>query len=226
MATKISQIKVAEPGAYSSEYADKIASSMNNAINFKYDPMQDASYKALAKVYRRNGEKAAQSTMADAASLNGGYNTSYATSAAEQVRNDYNQQLAGYIPELEEKAYNRNLDALGIYQDADRLSYDRYRDAVADYQWGQGYNLDVYAAKKSRSSGGGGRGSGGGYSSAYVGQTAPGIPSIPKGTKNDPSGQVGVKKDIKAIGTKTSATISKQKNAELKKKQNQKSGIW
>lgn len=225
MAT-IKPIKVSKPKAYTSAYADRMNTAVDNVLNFSYDPMQDASYKALANVYQKNGEKAAKSTMADAAALNGGLGTSYAVSAAQQARNDYNAELATHIPELEERAYNRNLQALGVMQDADNLSYNRYRDKVADYQWGLGYNMNVYQAKKNRASGGSGRGSGGGYASAYGGQTAPGIPDIPKGTKNDPSGQVGVKKDIKATGTKTTATTQKQKNAALKKRQNQKSGIW
>lgn len=122
---------------------------------FSYDPMQDASYQALARVYTNRGNKAAQSTMADAAMLNGGYGTSYATSAAQQARNDYNMELASQIPQLEANAYNR------------------YRDSIADKQWqyaqgyqnywdSKNYNLDVYQTKKANASGGGGGRSGGG----------------------------------------------------------------
>lgn len=161
------------PSAYSSKYQGNIYAAMDKVTNFKYDPMEDASYRALAKVYNERGNKAAKDTMGDAAALNGGYGTSYATSAAQQARNDYNMQLASYIPDLEQNAYNRNVQALSAYRDADDTAYGRYRDNVSDKQWQHSqnyqawsdnnanywnqmnYNLDVYAAKKSSSSGGG-----------------------------------------------------------------------
>lgn len=129
---------------------------------FSYDPMKDASYKALANVYTIKGDKAAKDTMADAAMLNGGYGTSYATSAAMQARNDYNAELASRIPELEANAYNRYRDTVADRQWQYAQDYQRYRDA-------KNYNLDVYNTKKLNASGGSGGssgsgGSGGGYS--------------------------------------------------------------
>ena len=164
--TSIKQVAVNKPANYASQYQNQINQALAGVTDFSYDPMQDASYKALARVYQANGDKAARSTMADAAAMNGGLGTSYSVTAAQQARNDYNQQLASYIPELEEKAYNRNLQSLNAYRDADNTSYSRFRDQVADYQWGQDYNLNVYQAKKSRSSGGG-RGSGGSGGGSY-----------------------------------------------------------
>lgn len=178
------------PGAYSSKYQTQIDDSLNKVTNFKYDPLQDANYKALAKVYNANGERAAKNTMGDAAALNGGFSTSNAVSAAQQTRNQYNQELASYIPDLEEKAYNRQVNTLSAYRDADDTAYNRYRDDVSDKQWQysqlyntwkdnmsnywnqKNYNLDAYkinadeaAAAAAASSGGGGGsyGGGGGY---------------------------------------------------------------
>ncbi len=122
---------------------------------FSYDPMQDASYQALARVYTNRGNKAAQSTMADAAMLNGGYGTSYATSAAQQARNDYNMELASQMPQLEANAYNRYRDSIADKQWQYANDYQRYMDA-------KNYNLDVYQTKKANASGGGGGRSGGG----------------------------------------------------------------
>ena len=59
------------PGQYQSAYLPKIESALNNVTNWNYDPMQDASYQALAKVYGARGNLAAKSTLADAAMLNG-----------------------------------------------------------------------------------------------------------------------------------------------------------
>ena len=182
----IAYVKAANPGAYSSAYTDQLNSAMaqmntarNNLVNFKYDPMQDAQYQALAQIYGARGNQAAQDTLGEAASLNGGYGTSYATSAAQQARNQYNQELAALVPDLEQNAYNRMQSNYGLMQDqynllmdADTQAYQRYRDQVADYQWGKGYDTDIYMQKKNSSGGGGGgrrrSGGGGSYSGGSV----------------------------------------------------------
>lgn len=155
-----------KPADYASKYQGNLDSALKGVTEFKYNPLEDASYRSLAKIYSERGNKAAKDTMGDAAALNGGYGTSYATSAAQQARNDYNMQLASMIPDLEEKAFNRNVQALGAYRDADNIDYGRYRDNVSDGQWqytqnyqkwadeyanywnAKNYNLDVYSAKK------------------------------------------------------------------------------
>ena len=140
--------------AYKSQYANQMAGLLTDVTNrqeFSYNPLEDANYQALAKVYNANGLKAQQDTLGQAAALNGGYNTSWATSASQQARNDYNQQLASLIPELEQTAYSRyydnynmNLNALGAMQDADNTAYQKYRDTVADRQWLYGQNYQKY----------------------------------------------------------------------------------
>ena len=140
--------------AYKSQYANQMAGLLTDVTNrqeFSYNPLEDANYQALAKVYNANGLKAQQDTLGQAAALNGGYNTSWATSASQQARNDYNQQLASLIPELEQTAYSRyydnynmNLNALGALQDADNTAYQKYRDTVADSQWLYGQNYQKY----------------------------------------------------------------------------------
>ena len=142
--TTVPNFTYAAPAAYSSQYAGQIDAALNNVTNFKYDPLQDASYKALAKVYTANGDRAAKSSMADAAALNGGYGTSYAVSAAQQMRNQYNSELASRIPELEQNAYNRNLNTLSALREADDTAYGRYRDSVSDSQWQAQFNYGIY----------------------------------------------------------------------------------
>lgn len=185
----ISYTKTKNPGNYTSEYTKQIknaqkemATARNNLMNFKYDPMKDANYQALAQVYAARGNQAAQDTLGEAAALNGGQQTSFAVSAAQQARNQYNQELASLVPDLEAQAYQRMTtnygllqDTYNMYKDLDTEAYGRYRDRVADYQWGKGYDTDIYqykvqqaAAKSGGGGGGGGRrrsgGGGGGYS--------------------------------------------------------------
>lgn len=143
-----------EQPTYNSKYQSQIDSTMDTVTNrkdFTYDPLKDANYQALAKVYSKQGEQAAQNTMADAASLNGGYGSSYAVTAAQQARNDYNQQLASQIPALQEAAYNRyvndynmNLSALDALRAADDSDYGKHRDNVADSQWKYGVDYQGY----------------------------------------------------------------------------------
>lgn len=187
----------AAPKGYSSGYQKQINGLLNGITSrqpFTYDPLKDANYQALAKTYNANGIKAAQDTLGQAAALNGGYNTSWAVSAAQQSRNDYNQQLAAMIPELEQNAYSRyydnfnmDLNALGALRDADADAYSRYRDKVGDTQWLYGQNYQKYrdsvadsqwqkeynlSKKRAASSGGGRRrssGGSGGYSGSYAG---------------------------------------------------------
>lgn len=169
----ISYVQIANPGKYSSAYTSQLANARNQLMNFKYDPMQDARYQALAQVYGARGNQAAQDTLGEAAALNGGYGTSYAVSAAQQARNQYNQELASLIPDLEQNAYDRMANNYNLLMDADTTAYQRYRDQVADYQWGKGYDTDIYQYRQQQAGsgggGGGGRrrssGGGGGYSS-------------------------------------------------------------
>lgn len=182
-------------GTYTSKYADQLDNALNTVTNWKYNPLEDASYQALAKIYGARGNQAAKNSLADAAALNGGYGTSYAVSAAQQARNQYNQELAALIPDLEANAYNKAQTTLQAYRDADNTDYGRYRDTegdrqwqysqnyqkyrdlMGDYQWGTDYNTSLYqyneAQKKSSGGGGGGRrrsgGGGGGYSGGSVG---------------------------------------------------------
>jgi len=182
-----------KPATYTSAYADRLDSALNTLTNWNYDPLKDARYQALAKIYGARGNIAAKDTLADAAALNGGMQTSYAVSAAQQARNQYNQELAALIPDLEANAFSQAQTLYGTLRDADDAAYARfrdaeadkqwqytnmynqYRDAMADYQWGKNYDADVFqykqaqaeaAAKAKKSSGGGGRrrsGGGGSY---------------------------------------------------------------
>lgn len=159
MAAKAPKYKA--PAAYSSQYTGQINGLLGQITNrqeFAYNPLEDASYQALAKIYNQNGIQAANDTMGQAAALNGGYGSSYAVTAAQQQRNDYNQKLAAMIPELEQNAYQRyydnynmNISALDALQGRDDSLYGRYRDRVADSQWLANYNYTSYRDKVSDS---------------------------------------------------------------------------
>lgn len=139
--------------AYSEQIAALVQKAQDNTANFKYDPMTDASYQALAKEYARLGDRANENTIANQAALTGGRASTYAVSAAAQAQNQYNQALTDKIPELERLAYDRfnadrnyGLNLLGTMKSLDDSSYSRFtdqrnfnyqqgRDNVADQHW-------------------------------------------------------------------------------------------
>ena len=131
-------------GTYDSQYAGQLSNALNTVTNWKYDPMSDANYQALAKVYGARGNIAAKNSLADAAALNGGYGTSYAVSAAQQARNQYNQELASLIPDLEANAFNKATTTLNALRDADDTAYGRFRDTESDRQWKYGQDYNAY----------------------------------------------------------------------------------
>lgn len=187
---KSSGVNFKDYGDYVSQYASQIkalADKVGNRQEFSYNPLEDANYQNLAKVYNANGMKAMQDTLGQTAALNGGFNSSWATSAAAQARNDYNQQLAALIPELEKNAYDRyannyqmDISGLGALQGLDDSAYNQFNGnrnynldlGQANLQkWNaeKGIYLDAVSAKNSAlqlkkpgGSGGGGRSGGGG----------------------------------------------------------------
>ena len=265
------------PGTYTSKYADQLQQSRDAITNWKYDPMQDASYQALAKVYGARGNIAAKNTLADAAALNGGYGTSYAVSAAQQARNQYNQELAALIPDLEASAYNRATTNYNLWKDAEdtdygrfrdtegdrqwkytqdytayrdreadnqwlysqrtaenqfqyNANYQRYQDALDQYQWGKDYDLGLYQLKQAeKGSGGGGgggrRGSGGGGGGYYGGGSGSGdngnadatpkytgnkTPYTTQNTKNTKYTQTDATRAVKDIAAYSAASTKKK----------------
>ena len=79
-----------QPAEYTSQYQEQLDAALDKVTNreaFTYDPLKDVSYQSLAKIYSQQGDKAAKDTLGDAAALNGGYGSSYAVTASQQVRN-------------------------------------------------------------------------------------------------------------------------------------------
>lgn len=139
-----------ESDAYNSAYADTITElvgKVSNGEKFNYNPLTDQAYQAYASQYNRLGNEARQNTLNDVAINTGGLASSYASTAASQAQNVYNQALTDKIPELEALAYekysndrNYNLNALSSLQALEDSSYSKYADN-RDYQRGK-YEYD------------------------------------------------------------------------------------
>lgn len=130
---------------------DDAMNAILNRKGFTYDVNGDALYQQYKDNYMRQGKLAMQDTMAQAASLTGGYGNSYATSVGNQAYQGYLAQLNDVIPELynlalnaynaEGDRLNTNYNLLATDRDAERAMYtDKYNQLVAD----RGYYSDNY----------------------------------------------------------------------------------
>lgn len=119
---------------------DMAEAAIANRESFSYDPNADAMYRQYRDQYTRQGKKAMEDTMGIAASLNGGYGSSYALTAGQQAYQAHLSQLADVIPELYRLAYQKYADEGQVLQDRyDALArerseaYDAHQDAWSRY---------------------------------------------------------------------------------------------
>lgn len=147
-----------KPGAYSSKYdaqLDALLAQMMNRGPFEYDATADPLYNIYKDLYIQNGRRAMQDTMGNAAALAGGYGSSYAQSAAQQMYNQYMEGLNSVVPQLQQQAYQRYSDEgdrmaqnFQLMNALEQANYARYRDTVGDWQtdrnfaYQQAYNAE------------------------------------------------------------------------------------
>lgn len=139
----LQQVQSRRPGAYQSRWdaeLDSLYGQITNRKPFQYDFNQDALYQQYKEQYQRLGRTAMQDTMGQAASLTGGYGSTYAEQVGQQTYNAYLQSLNDIVPELYDRAYGRYQDEgqdlynrYGLVSDRESMDYSKYRDTVSDY---------------------------------------------------------------------------------------------
>ena len=109
--------------------------------DFSYDPAADAAFQSYLKRYARDGRAAMDDTLAQNAHLSGGYGSSYAQSAAQQVYQDYLGRVADVLPQLQEAAYERYrdqgealLDSFKLLQSREEADYAQYLQELKAWQ--------------------------------------------------------------------------------------------
>ena len=123
-----------EPGAYQSRFEEKLQELYDQIAGreaFDYDPEEDEAYRRYAKLYAAKGAAAMEDTLGKAASLTGGYGSSYAQSAGQQAYNGYLQELAALVPELRQAAL---ADQYSMLSQREKNDYARYQNERADWQ--------------------------------------------------------------------------------------------
>lgn len=109
--------------------------ALNNYGEFSYDPAGDQLYQNYRRQYLREGERARQNALAEAAAQTGGMASTAAIAAASQANDYYNARLTDKIPELEQQAYGRYIDQYNQLAQAYNLANQRYGE-----DWTRQYN--------------------------------------------------------------------------------------
>lgn len=133
-----------QPGGYSSGFEGQLQTLYDQIAgreSFSYDPEEDETYRRYARLYAAQGAAAMEDTMGQAASLTGGYGSSYAQAVGQQAYDRYLGELAALVPELRQAAlaeYRQEGQALtdryNMLNQQEKAGYDRWQDTVAQWQ--------------------------------------------------------------------------------------------
>lgn len=139
------------------ETRGELIDAILNHGDFSYDYTTDPNYTAYAKQYRREGQRAAADTLAQAAANTGGIASTAAVTASQQAGNYYGAQLADKLPQLYDAAYDRWLDEftlkqnkLAAVQGESASEYDRYLNDVAQWENDRNFALQQDQEKYNR----------------------------------------------------------------------------
>lgn len=121
-----------------SDQIDALIGDYQNRDKFNYDPNADMLYQNYLAAMQNNGLQAMKDTMGQAASLTGGYGSTYATAAANGAYNSYLQQANDNLPQfynMAADAYNLEgqelLNNINLLQNLDANEYNR---ALQNYE--------------------------------------------------------------------------------------------
>ena len=139
---------------YTNKYENKQDELLNAILNredFTWDAATDPAYQAYRQQYIREGNRATQNAISQAAANTGGLASSYAATAGAQAGNYYGAQLADMVPTLYENAYNRYLqelansrDDLSMVNTQEQLDYNKYLNALNQYNTNRDFSLNKY----------------------------------------------------------------------------------
>lgn len=144
------------PSAWQGKADDAMEQYLNRGP-FQYDINADALYQQYKDQYIQQGRMAMMDTMGQAAAMTGGYGNSYAQSVGQQAYNQQLTQLNNVVPELYGMAQDRYdqegqdiLNRYSLYSDREAQEYEKYQQALAQWQSGGQALQDAYAAAQSQ----------------------------------------------------------------------------
>ena len=138
---------------FTSSYDSMISGLFDQIMNrpaFQYDVGTDPLFQALNQQYTNLGKMAMRDTMGQAAALTGGYGSSYGQAVGQQTYDRYLQELTGFIPELEDKAYGRYQDEGNLLMQqlglADDMADDEYNKYWNEREYNFNYLMELMNA--------------------------------------------------------------------------------
>lgn len=157
----LDRVLAEKPGSYTSRWdreLDALYDQIAERKAFSYDLGSDPMYRQYREQYQSAGRLAMENTMGRAASLTGGYGSSYSQQAGQQAYNGYLQKLNEAVPELYAQArsqYDREGAALSeryaLLGSREKSDYDRYRDQMSDYYAALSDARSAYQSEAQRS---------------------------------------------------------------------------
>ncbi len=143
-----------EAPQYVNRYQNQINALMGQIMNrpaFSYNPETDPSYAAYSKQYAREGQRATENTLAQAAAMTGGMPSTAAMTAASQAGDYYASKMADKIPELQQIAYQMYMDQgieqrrnMDLLQQLEAGDYGKFRDTLGQYNTDRGFAYGSY----------------------------------------------------------------------------------
>ena len=130
-------------GTFENQLSD-IYNKIQNREKFSYDVNADPLYQNYKDKYVQQGKLAMRDTMGKAASLTGGFGSTYGQQVGQQTYDAYLQNLSDVIPELygmAQSQYKAEGDELkaqyAMVGDQRDTEYNKYRDALSDWNYNQ-----------------------------------------------------------------------------------------
>ena len=147
-----------KPGAYQSQWQDKINDYMSQIENrdpFSYDFNSDALYQQYKDNYIQQGQMAMMDAMGQAAAMTGGYGNSYSQTVGQQAYNQQLSQLNNIMPELYQMAFDRYAyegeqlqNMYNMYLGREEQDYGRYIDSLNAWQAERDYLASRYDSER------------------------------------------------------------------------------
>ncbi len=152
---RLADLEAEKPDPFQSRYREDIDGILDTLLSrpdFNADSVYDSDlYKNYRDQYMLQGSRAMRDAQGSAAGLTGGYGSSYGLAAGQQAYDNYLSQLNDRSLDIYDRMYQEYLNEgqelynqLGALNNQDAVDYGRYRDDMADYQWGLGYLSDRY----------------------------------------------------------------------------------
>ena len=135
---------------YQSAYKPKISDLVSNIENYDYNKFLGTDeYGALRGQYERQGQRAMQDTMGDAAARTGGMASSYAVTAGQQAYGNQMNNLEAAALEMYQNKKNDMRNDLSMYENLDNMDYSRYADQLTQNNANRQFNYNMLSDTKS-----------------------------------------------------------------------------